>query len=153
MIKELAESIGKAEAKFHTNVFGQRVQTGWSVQFSEDSLKEFASKFGSFPDFIELRTVALRNGSKESQIYNTPYGTTASNFYVRMTEEQLNGFVEELQVGIAPEPEFVPAEEPVVLEEPVVEVIPEPAVVEVGEINEEDLSVISSPKTSKKSIH
>ena len=148
--KELAESIGKAEAIFHTNAFNQRVQTGWSVQFSENSLKEFASKFGSFPDFIELRGISFKHGTKESQIYNTPYGTPASNFYVRMTEEQLNSFVEELKGGIASEPEFVPAEEPFV--EEVVEIIPEPSVVEDGEIDEEALSVVTTPST-KKSFH
>jgi hypothetical protein len=147
--KELAESIGKAKGIFHTNMFSQRVQTGWSVQFSEDSLKEFASKFGSFPDFIELRGVAFKHGTKESQIYNTPYGTPASNFYVRMTEEQLDNFVEELKGGIAVEPEFVVAEEPFI--EEVIEVIPEPAIVEDGMIDEESLS--PSLKTPKKSYH
>lgn len=147
--KELAESIGKPKAIFHTNAFNQRVQTGWSVQFSEDALKEFASKFGSFPDFIELRGIAFKHGTKESQIYNTPYGTPASNFYVRMTEEQLNNFVEELKVGIVSEPEFVPAEE--IINE-VVEIIPEPTSVEDGEIDEEVLPVVTTPST-KKSLH
>lgn len=140
-IKELAESIGKPKAIFHTNVFNQRVQTGWSVQFSEDSLKEFASKFGSFDDFVELRGVAFRHGTKESEAYTTPYGTTASNFYVRMTEEQLDGFVEELNGGIVSEPEFVPAEE-------VIEIIPEPANIEEGEIDEEALDILTTPSNS-----
>jgi hypothetical protein len=159
-IKELAGLIGTVKATFHTNAFSQRVQTGWSVQFSEDSLKEFSSKFGDFPDFIELRGVAIKHGTKESQIYRTPYGTTASNFYVRMDENQLNSFVDELKGGIVSEPEFVALEEvpvevvEIVEEVPVesaVELVIEPILVD-GDIDEETLPLKSTNKF-KKSIH
>jgi hypothetical protein len=61
----------------------------------------------------------------------------------------LDNFVEELKGGIAVEPEFVVAEEPFI--EEVIEVIPEPAIVEDGMIDEESLS--PSLKTPKKSYH